>query len=546
MKQLLWVLLCFPLLLQAQSKKEKKAAAARQQAQQEAVSRIKTHVQFLAGDELQGRKAGTTGEQMARDYIVTEFTNLGLQPKGNDGFVQTFLIEEGKKIDTATYFSINDKKLLVSKEFFPLPYSANKSASGSPALDLREAGEPWFADLKEWVDNKAFANGDLHQLIIKEATRVASKGAAALILYNSAPNAANITFNKFDSTPVVTIPVVYMPVESFKKYCNDAAAIYNINMNVSVKYAKSYGSNVVGYINNEAPTTVVLGAHYDHLGTSTKNFGDSIYNGADDNASGTAGLIEIARALKNSGSKKNNFLFIAFSAGEIDRLGSKYWLENPVGISNINYMVNFDMIGRYDDSRSLTVGGAGTSALWSKLLMAANDNSVRIKIDTTTIGQGDHTSFISKEIPSLYFFTGSHSDYRQPTDEADKLNVEGEYKIISFVQRVLETADAQGKIAFSKPLVPVPATGVRFTVSLGVIPDNTYKGKGFKIGGVTPKRLADKIGLKAGDILLQLGDYEIKEMNSYTQVLSMFKQGDTTRLKVLRGSDEKSVEVQFQ
>ena len=137
MKKLLLVLLFFPLLLQAQSKKEKKAAAARLQAQQECISRIKTQVQFLSGDQLQGRKVGTAGEQMARDFIVNEFKNVGLQPKGNDGFVQTFLIEEGKKIDTATFFSINDQKLTVGKEFFPLPYSANKSATGSPALDLR-------------------------------------------------------------------------------------------------------------------------------------------------------------------------------------------------------------------------------------------------------------------------------------------------------------------------------------------------------------------------------------------------------------------------
>ena len=493
---------------------------------------------------MQGRKAGTAGEEVAREYIVAEFANIGLQPKGNVGFVQTFLIEEGKKIDTATYFSINDKKLLVMEEFFPLPYSANKSATGSPALDLREAGEPWFADIKEWVD-KASPNGELHQLIIKEAKRVATKGAAALILYNSGPNADNIIFNKLDSTPVVAIPVLYMPAGSFKKYCNDAAAIYDININVSIKYAKSYGSNVVGYIDNGAATTVVLGAHYDHLGTVTKSLGDSIYNGADDNASGTAALIELARALKNSGSKKNNYLFIAFSAQEFDRMGSKYWLDNRGGVSNINFMMNFDMIGRYDDARSLMIGGAGSSTLWSKLLTAANDNSIRIKIDTSVIGQGDHTSFISKEIPSLYFFTGSHGDFHQPTDEANKLNVEGEYKVISFVQRVLETADTQGKIAFSKPAVPVPATGSRFTVSLGVIPDNTYKGKGFKIGGVTPKRLADKIGLNAGDILLQLGDYEIKEMNSYTQALSMFKQGDSTLLKVLRGNDEKNIHVNF-
>ena len=545
MKKLLSVLFIFPLLVHAQSKKEKRAAAIRMQAQQESISRIKTQVQFLSGDQLKGRKTGTEGEQLASDYLVNEFKNIGLDPKGKDGYVQTFIIEEGKKIDSATFFSIDDKKLLVGKEFFPLPYSANKAATGSPALDLRERGEPWFADIKEWVENKATTPSELHQHIIKEAGRVAVKGASALILYNSGSSPDNIAFEKLDTTPSVSIPIIYMLAEAFKKYCNDAAAIYDINLNVQVGYAKVYGSNVIGYLDNGTLPTVVIGAHYDHLGINSKNATDSIYNGADDNASGTAGLLELARSLKNSGTKKNNYLFIAFSAGELDRFGSKYWLKNTFGVHNINYMVNLDMIGRYNELRSLTVGGAGTSTLWTKLISAANDNLVKIKIDTTVSIQGDHSSFVAKEIPSLYFFTGNHTDNHETPDKWDQINYEGEYKIISLIMRVLESADTQGKVAFYKPAKATPTPSSRFTVSLGVIPDNSYKGKGFKIGGVTPKRLADKIGLIAGDILLQLGNYEINEMSSYTQALSMFRQGDTTRLKVLRGSDEKNIPVSF-
>lgn len=545
MKKLLPVLFIFPLLVNAQSKKEKKAEAIRMQAQHESISRIKTQVQFLSGDQLKGRKTGTEGEQLASDYLVNEFKNIGLEPKGQDGYKQTFIIEEGKKIDPATFFLIDDKKLVVGKEFFPLPYSANKSATGNPALDLRERGEPWFADMKDWVDNKATTPSELHQYIIKEAGRVATKGASALILYNSGSTPDNITFEKLDTTPAVSIPVIYMPAEAFKKYCKDAAAIYDINLNVQVGYAKVYGSNVIGYLDNGTPSTVVIGAHYDHLGVNPKNPADSMDNGADDNASGTAGLLELARALKNSGNKKNNYLFIAFSAGELDRFGSKYWLKNTFGVDNINYMVNLDMIGRYNELRSLTVGGAGTSTLWNKLIAAANDNLLKIKIDTTVSIRGDHSPFVAKEIPSLYFFTGTHTDNYETSDKWDQINYEGEYKIISLVMRVLESADTQGKLAFYKPAIPTPTSSSRFTVSLGVIPDNSYKGKGFKIGGVTPKRLADKIGLKAGDILLQLGDYEINEMNSYAQALSMFRQGDITQLKVMRGSDEKKIEVSF-
>lgn len=545
MKQLLWVLLCFPLMLPAQSKKEKKAAAARLQAQQDVVKRLNTHVQFLAADQLKGRMAGSQGEEMARDYIVSAFKEIGLMPRGSNGFVQTFVIEEGKKIGEATTFSINDQVLVAGKEYFPLPYSANKAITGSPALDLREAGEPWFADMKDWIEGaKTTGTLNLHQSIHKEAKRVAAKGASALILYNSGTTPDNIVFNKLDSAPSLIIPIIYLPAESFKKYCNDAAAIYDINMNVDVTYAKRSGNNVIGYLDNGAVSTVVIGAHYDHLGTSIKNATDTIFNGADDNASGTAGLIELARNLKGTGSKKNNYLFVAFSAEEADRFGSKYWLENTNDIAAINYMINLDMIGRYDEARKLVVYGAGTSNAWSSILKNANNNAIQLKIDTTVGGQGDHHSFVAKEVPSLYFFTGSHADYHQPTDEAEKINYEGTYKVINYVQRVLETAETNGKIAFTKPVIPANTTQ-RFTVSLGVVPDNTYKGKGYKIGGVTPKRLAEKIGLKAGDILLQLGSYEINEMSSYTQALSMFKQGDTTRLKVIRGTEEKNIDVIF-
>jgi Zn-dependent M28 family amino/carboxypeptidase len=210
---------------------------------------------------------------------------------------------------------------------------------------------------------------------------------------------------------------------------------------------------VIGYIDKGASTTVILGAHFDHLGygedgnSMLRTKEHLIHNGADDNASGTAALIELGRLLKNSKLDRNNYLFIAFSGEELGLFGSKYFVENPtVSLNNINYMINMDMVGRLNDStRVLTIGGYGTSPEWSSLINTKNKKpSFVIKVDSSGTGPSDHTSFYRKDIPVLFFFTGLHADYHKPTDDFDKINYKGELEVVNYIYSIIEK-EKQGK-----------------------------------------------------------------------------------------------------
>ena len=269
-----------------------------------------------------------------------------------------------------------------------------------------------------------------------------------------------------------------------------------------------------------------------------------IHNGADDNASGTAALIELARMLKKSAPAGNNYLILNFSGEELGLLGSKYWLEYPTKTISPNYMINMDMVGRYDTARKLTVGGYGTSPVWAEVVPTTSAPLVT-HYDSTGSGPSDHASFYRKDIPVLFLFTGSHSDYHKATDDWEKINYTGQEEIVRWVYRLIEATDTKGKLPFNKTREPQMGRSSGFSVSLGVIPDYGYTGTGMRIDGVSPGKLAEKIGLQAGDVLLQLGEYSFVDVSAYMQSLSKFKKGDKTTLRYKRGAEERKAEVQF-
>ena len=514
------------------------------------LTNLKSHVYFLADDKLEGRQTGTKGEELAMEYIANEYKEIGLEPKGTDGFIQQFEINEGKQVTPNSYFKINGKSLELNTEYFPLAFSAQTNVTGKQAVSLRESNEPWFVDVKGWLDeNKTNPHFDINDAIAKEATRAAGKKATALILFNSGKEIDNIQFNKNDKTATAPIPVLYITAPGVKQYLSDKSAELEMDMAVQMSERKRTARNVVAFLDNGAANTVILGAHYDHLGYgSDKNALDTfhtVHNGADDNASGTAALIELARLLKKDAPKNNNYLFISFSGEELGLFGSKYWLEHPSISISPNYMINMDMVGRYDTTHKLTVGGFGTSPVWSQTLSSSNPGLV-VKYDSSGSGPSDHASFYRKDIPVLFFFTGSHSDYHKATDDADKINFDGQKDIVKYVYNVIKATDDKGKLAFLKTREPEMGKSTRFTVSLGVIPDYGYTGTGVRIDGVSPGKLAEKIGLKAGDVLLQLGDFKFVDVMSYMTALSKFKKGDKTKLTIKRGSEEKTFDVEFQ
>lgn len=519
------------------------------------LANLKEHVSFLADDKLEGRRTGTNGEKLAMEYISSEFRKYGLQPKGTDGFYQAFPINEGKQFEEKSTLSINGQALEPGKDFFPFPFSPNTNLSARPAIALQEADMPWFIDLAEvFEENKSNPHFDINNYIVDNSKKAAIRGATAVILYNSSSTANDLRYNAKDRSDLLPIPVIYITSDASKKYLTDKTASLDINLNVELGEKKRTGHNVIGYIDNGAPTTVVLGAHFDHLGygedgNSMLRTGEKmIHNGADDNASGTAALIELARLLKSSKSKSNNYLFIAFSGEELGLYGSKYFTENStIDLGSVNYMFNMDMIGRLNDStKVLSVGGFGTSPIW-ETVVKKNDSKLPfvVRVDSSGSGPSDHTSFYRKDIPVLFFFTGQHKDYHRPSDDSDKINYNGQLQVVKYIMNIISGLDDhKGKIAFLKTHEPQVST-TSFRVTLGIMPDYTYDGAGIRADGVTEGRPAHKAGIKAGDVIVQLGIHPINSMETYMQALNKFKKGDKTTVKYKRGEETLESPIEF-
>ena len=385
-------------------------------------TQIQKDVVFLADDKLEGRGTGTEGEKIAAEYIAKRFKEIGLEPKGTNGYFQDFT-------------------------FTPKTHPH---------------GEVKFSDSKE------------------------------------------------DKT--IT------------------------------------GRNILGYINNNAKQTIIIGAHHDHLG-----YGDEgslyrgkeklIHNGADDNASGVATLLNLAEKLVKTNTG-NNYLFMTFSGEEMGLLGSNYFVKNAtINLDSVNYMLNMDMVGRLKDDNALAVYGVGTSPIFKHIVNAYNDN-FKLILQESGVGPSDHTSFYLSDIPVLHFFTGQHEDYHKPGDDSDKLNYKGMETISDYIFNIITDLDDNGKLAFRKTKNESD-DAPRFKVTLGVVPDYMFDGKGMRIDGVSEDKPAQKAGLQKGDVVVQLGNIPITDMMSYMKALSTFKAGDTSTVKVERNGKTIEKEVTF-
>ncbi|SHG83730.1 M28 family peptidase [Winogradskyella jejuensis] len=393
----------------------------------QAENKIKDDVTFLADDKLEGRQTGTPGEKAASGYISERFKDIGLLPKGTEGFIQSF--------------------------------------SFKPKTDPHKEVE--------------------------------------------------FTTNA-DST--IT------------------------------------GRNVIGFIDNNAENTIVIGAHYDHLGfggegSLYREKDKAIHNGADDNASGVAVMLNLADRLKvrNETAEtkdNNNYLFMAFSGEEMGLLGSNYFSKNPtIDTKSINYMINMDMVGRMKADSTLAVYGVGTSPMFKQTLKA-NNEKFKLVENESGVGPSDHTSFYLIDIPVLHFFTGQHEDYHKPGDDSEKLNYGGMNLISEYIFTIITDLNDNGKLAFRKTKnesEEVP----RFKVGLGVVPDYLFDGKGMRIDGTREDTPASNAGLQKGDIVIKLGDADVTDMMSYMKALSTFEKGDETSISVKRGEDIIETTVKF-
>ncbi|MEO0734838.1 MAG: M20/M25/M40 family metallo-hydrolase [Bacteroidota bacterium] len=310
------------------------------------------------------------------------------------------------------------------------------------------------------------------------------------------------------------------------------------------------GRNVIGYLDNGAPTTVILGAHYDHIGRGA--FGSrapnakEIHNGADDNASGVGGLLYLAERLQKSDLKGQNYLFIAFSGEEMGLYGSKHFVKAPtVDLDRVSCMLNLDMVGRLDADKSLIINGAGTSPFWKEALAKVNEPALDVSTTDSGIGASDHTSFYLANLPALHFFTGNNTDYHTPTDDSEKINFAGIKDVAEWMYALLEQLDSAGKLAFTKTVDAQPRQRASFKVTLGVMPDYAHSGEGMRLDAVLDGRPGKKAGLEGGDVIIKIGDLVVKDIYDYMEGLGKYEQGQTTTVVVRRGEEELTYEVTF-
>ena len=324
--------------------------------------------------------------------------------------------------------------------------------------------------------------------------------------------------------------------------------------NDSLKVKENTGRNVIAFLDNKASKTIIIGAHYDHLGMnehnhSTKpNSKGEIHNGADDNASGVAGVLELARILsQNKTVEKANYIFALFSGEEDGLIGSKKMAENIKNLyPNVSAMINMDMIGRLETAKKeLTVGGVGTSPEFSKMVEKNKPAGFNITLDESGVGPSDHTSFYLKDIPVLFFFTGTHGDYHKPSDDEEKINYYGVNAIVNYVARITNEISNQEQLPFTKTKANAAKTRPKYKVTLGIMPDYTDHGDGLHVDGVTEGRPADVAGIKEGDIITKIGTCEIKEVYAYMECLGKLNVGDVLPVTFKRNGETKTVSVKF-
>jgi hypothetical protein len=517
---------------------------------------VKKSVYFLANDKLEGRRTGTAGESKAAHFIGKSFIDIGLEPifNPNDRFgkmyTQIFEVNEGVMYESnRIQFNTEKEKYESGNDYFPLPYSKNGTETiGSINNDVT------FFDLSKLIqDSIGNPHYDFDEELYKSVKQtIESKHPKAIFIYNANDTGITIAFdhkNKRESLGAMLMVCKKGVVEEIKK---SSAAQNQLLLEIKIEPKIKTGINVAGFIDNGAANTIVLGAHFDHLGNGEdKNslyVGSTpmIHNGADDNASGTAALITLAKIIKNKGNKKYNYLFAAFSGEELGLYGSKYFVEHcPINLNNINYMINMDMVGRLNDStHGLTLGGFGTSPIWGNIINT-NDPYFKIKIDSAGSGPSDHTSFYRKDIPVLFFFTGTHSDYHKPSDDAEKINFEGEVKIIRYIESLIDKTVELDKISFLKTREAASMGKSSFKVTMGIMPDYTFSGNGVLVDGVSDNRPAQKAGIKTGDVIIQLGDFVVSDVQTYMQALNKHTKGETINVKIIRGKEEMNLKLTF-
>lgn len=572
--------------------------------------RIAKHVQFLASDKLQGRRAGTPSSDEAAAYIEKEFRSYGLKTASSAGFLQPFTFVSAVKLGEQNSFQVKTAKgnrsLKVLEDFMPLAFSAADLAAGEVVFVGYGISAPELQfDSYAGVDPKGkivlmlrgspdgdnphgrFAEFTQPGLEIQTKTlKAREKGARGVIFISGEKNfredrlsRLHHDLNFLDSgipTSIISVDAAssilglsgVAGAEAKAREPLSAFVVKDVTIEFKTDVVKINGrsANVVAVLPGNDPQLaseyVIIGAHYDHLGfggpeSLAANPEGQIHHGADDNASGTSGLLEIARVLASERGKiKRSLMFIAFSGEELGLLGSGAYTKNPIiPLSSTVAMLNMDMIGRLR-SGSLFVGGVGTSPMWKPLIeklngairstgdAAGNGPRFQLGFGEDGFGPSDHQSFYVRDVPVLFFFTGTHDDYHKPSDTADKINAEGLKQVAELVREIaVSVANEPQRIAFTKVKVEQRPDGRGFRVYLGTVPNYSDQSEGMKLDGVRPGSPAEKAGLQAGDFIVKIGKLPIKNVYDYTYALGEMRGGEEVEVIIRRNGKEMTIKL---
>jgi aminopeptidase YwaD len=528
---------------------------------------LEHNLSYLADDHLEGRLVGSRGEKLAYEFIIENFQSLNILPKGENGYLQTFKIskvacKKGTLILANKAGESKFEKIDPNKNF-PLSFSQPGTADGkcvwvgygiqAPALGIDDYKN--IKSVKGKIVVMRLGHPDFnnpHSKLAAYSTTEAkvdsaiNKGAAGVIIINTQEEILEPDFKPIVKAPFKSVPVYFLGKQSGLDSVNFANA--KAELVIDTMSMQLEGHNVIGFINHKAPQTVVIGAHYDHLGynelggsTYRKDHNEKpqIHNGADDNASGTAALIELAELLQKSPYRNHNYLFIAFSGEEEGLLGSHYFVDNPtLPIKQMDYMLNMDMVGRLDTTKNMfSISGTGTSPRWDSILPAISVDNIKVKYDPSGTGASDHTSFYNVGVPVLHFFTGNHAEYHKPSDDWELINFKGALQVVKYIYSVVGTLDKQSKLAFTKTK-EVTSNKSTFKVTLGIMPDYLFEGKGLKVDGATEGKPAAVAGIKRADIITKLDKYTISSMDDYMQTLGKLEKGMETQVTIIRDGKE--------
>jgi hypothetical protein len=551
------------------------------------------HIKYLASDELGGRFPGTPESKMAQDYIINQYINANIAPLGKNGYLQKFAFVSNVVAGKNNSLSIGNKSYVLSKDFTPLGFSENGSLTANAIFvgygfsiddstkwndyDSVNVDGKWAVILRGGPeDDNPHSSYNPHLPLRKKVLIAKDNKAAGVIFINQEDDNELIELHYDNSFSGAGIPVINISrtvakdifsnskidlkavqekLKSTMQTVSFEISYVTISASVDIKKTNSDAANIIALIPGVDPELkheyIVIGGHYDHLGMGGPWSGSrvpdtlAVHNGADDNASGTAGVIEIGEKFAEIQPKlKRSIILFNFDAEERGLLGSKHFIENPlVDVKNIVAMLNMDMVGHLTEN-ALTIGGTGTSPIFEELLNDLNKKySIDLKLSPEGYGPSDHANFYTKDIPVLFFFTGTHDDYHKPTDDFAIINLHGEKLILDFIFNIalrINHLSEKPKFTEAGPKQSA-APSKRFKVTFGIIPSYGSQAEGMEVDGVKNDGPADMAGMKTGDIIVSIDSKKITNIYDYMYRLGELKSGDIVSVIVLRDGEKVSL-----